>query len=266
MFHQMKPILRRGLGLLLLVACMILWSFTLGMSRRALRTRTCQGKGTLDVIVTDSSQRNFVGREDIELWLDSEYRAYAGLPLDSVDLTRIESIVTGHSAVKHCEAWLTDDGILHVELSQREPLVRFDDGAGGFYADSEGFIFPLQDRGGATVPVVGGKLPFLLPKGYKGMLENPLHKEWMERILNFVASLKGTVWETNIGRITADGDGDLVLQPIEGKERFLFGQPVRVDEKLYLMGRYYDTVVPSKAPGYYGTVDLRYAGQLICRK
>ena len=262
----MKPIVRRGLGLLLIMACMILWSFTLRMSRSTLRTRTCQGKGTLDVIVTDSSQRNFVGREDIELWLDKEYRAYAGLPLDSVDLTRIESIVTGHSAVKHCEAWLTDDGILHVELSQREPLVRFDDGSGGFYADAEGFIFPLQERGGADVPVVDGKLPFRVPRGYKGALQNPVHKEWMDRILRLVASMKGTVWETNIRRITATDDGDLVLVPLEGKERFLFGQPVRVEEKLYLMERYYDTVVPSLAPGYYSTVDLRYGGQLVCRK
>jgi cell division protein FtsQ len=262
----MKPIVRRGLGLLLIVACMILWSFTLRMSRSALRTRTCQGKGTLDVIVTDSIQRNFVGREDIEKWLDNEYRAYAGLPLDSVDLTRIESIVTGHSAVKHCEAWLTDDGILHVELSQREPLVRFDDGNGGFYADSEGFIFPLQERGSVPVPVVDGKLPFRVPKGYKGALTDPSHKEWMNRILHLVASMKGTVWERDIRRITASADGDLVLFPLEGKERFLFGQPVNVEEKLYLMGRYYDTVVPAKEPGYYSTVDLRYGGQLVCRK
>ena len=262
----MKPIVRRGLGLLLIVACMILWSFTLRMSRSALRTRTCQGKGTLDVIVTDSLQRNFVGREDIEKWLDSEYRAYAGLPLDSVDLTRIESIVTGHSAVKHCEAWLTDDGILHVEISQREPLVRFDDGAGGFYADAEGFIFPLQERGSVPVPVVDGKLPFRVPKGYKGTLTDISHKEWMDRILHLVAAMKGTVWERDIKRITASADGDLVLFPLEGKERFLFGQPVNVEEKLNLMGRYYDTVAPSKEPGYYSTVDLRYGGQLVCRK
>ena len=262
----MKPIVRRGLGLLLIASCVVLWSFTLRLSRSTLRTRTCQGKGTLDVVVTDSLQRNFVGREDIELWLDKEYRAYAGLPLDSVDLTRIESIITGHSAVKDCEAWLTDDGILHVELSQREPLVRFDDGAAGFYADADGFIFPLQERGGADVPVVDGKLPFRVPKGYKGALKNPVHKDWMEKILGLVGAMKGTAWETNIRRITASEDGDLVLTPLQGKERFLFGQPVRVQEKLYLMERYYDSVVPSKDPGYYSTVDLRYGGQLVCRK
>ena len=262
----MKPIVRRGLGLLLIVACMILWSFTLRVSRSNLRTRTCQGKGTLDVIVTDSLQRNFVGREDVEKWLDQEYRAYAGLPLDSVDLTRIEKIVTGHSAVKNCEAWLTDDGILHIELSQREPVVRFDTGSNAYYADATGFIFPLQARGSVDVPVVDGKLPLNVPRGYKGVVQNPAEKAWMDRILNLVTHMRGTVWEKNIRKITASADGDLVLYPREGKERFLFGQPVRVEEKIRLMENYYEAVAPSKEAGYYSTVDLRFGGQLICRK
>ena len=262
----MKPIVRRGLGLLLIVACMILWSQTLRVSRSNLRMRTCQGKGTLDVIVTDSLQRNFVGREDIEKWLDNEYRAYAGLPLDSVDLTRIEKIVTGHSAVKHCEAWLTDDGILHLELSQREPVVRFDDGANAYYADATGFIFPLQARGSVDVPVVDGKLPLKVPRAYKGELRAPSEKEWMGRILNLVMAMKGTVWEHNIRRISASASGDLVLYPLEGKEHFVFGQPVMVEEKIALMGKYYEAVLPSKGSGYYSSVDLRYGGQIVCRK
>jgi len=261
-----KPIVRRGLELLLLAFCFTVWSLTIGMSRRQLRTRTCQGKGTLEVIVEDSLQRNFVGRSDIEGWLDKEYRAYAGLPLDSVDLTKIESIVTGHGAVRECQAWLTDDGILHIRLSQREPVVRFDDGGNGYYADAEGFIFPLQARGSVDVPVVDGKLPFTLPRGYKGPVTNPAQKAWMDKILDLVHQMKGTVWENNIKNITAVAGGDLVLTPVQGKERFLFGQPVRVEEKIGLMERYYDSVVPSKEPGYYKTVDLRYRGQLVCRK
>lgn len=262
----MKPIVRRGLSLLLIIACVVLWSTTLKMSKRQLRGRTCQGKGTLEVTVLDSTQRNFVGREDIEKWLDKEYRAYAGLPLDSVDLTRIESIVTGHSAVKTCEAWLTDDGILHVELSQREPLVRFDDGTNGYYADAEGFIFPLQARGSVDVPVIEGVLPIKVPRGYKGALKDPKQKAWLEEILALAATMKGTVWETNIRRIKTSASGDLTLYPLEGKEKFLFGQPVRVEEKLSLMEKYYQSVVPVKGQNYYSTVDLRYRGQFICRK
>ena len=143
----MKPIARRGLGLLLVACCSLTWMLTSSMSRKELRGRTCQGKGTLDVLVTDSLERRFVTREDIEHWLETEYRAYAGLPLDSVNLDRIENIICAHSAVRDCEAWLTDDGILHVALSQRQPVMRIQDGQNGYYSDAEGFLFPLQARG-----------------------------------------------------------------------------------------------------------------------
>ena len=262
----MKPIVRRGLELLLIGACVLLWSATLSMSRKQLRARTCQGKGTLEVIVLDSAQRNFVGREDIEEWLDNEYRAYAGLPLDSVDLYRIEGIITGHSAVRDCEAWLTDDGILHVQLSQREPIVRLDDGSNGYYADADGFIFPLQRRGDADVPVVDGKLPLKVARGYKGVLTDPTQKAWLEKILSLVQQLKGTPWESRIRHIGTSGGGELTLLPAEGSERFLFGQPVRIEEKIGLIDKYYNSVVPSKENGNYKTVDLRYRGQIVCRK
>ena len=63
----MKPIVRRSLGFLLIRACMILWSITLRMSRSTLRTRTCQGKGTLDVIVTNKRGRWIRDRSSDEL-------------------------------------------------------------------------------------------------------------------------------------------------------------------------------------------------------
>ncbi|MBO4635271.1 MAG: hypothetical protein J5669_07855 [Bacteroidales bacterium] len=262
----MKPFFRRGLGLLVILLCTAVWVITTGMGVRQRRARTCQGKGTLEVLVTDSLERTFVAREDIERWLDKEYRAYAGLPLDSVDLHRIEQIVLGHSAVKECQAWLTDDGILHVQLSQRVPVVRFDDGQNGYYADATGFIFPLQARGSVDVPVVGGKLPLNVPRGYKGEAATPQEQAWVRELVALVGRMQGTPWEKNIRRITVDGSGNLTLIPLEGRERFLFGQPVRGAEKLQLMGRYYDSVAPSKEAGYYGTVDVRYRGQLVCRK
>lgn len=262
----MKPIFRRGLGLLVIVFFAAVWLLTAGMSARQRRALTCQGKGTLDVVVTDSLERRFVGRSDVEKWLEEEYRAYAGMPLDSVDLSRIEQIVGAHSAVRDAQAWLTDDGILHVQLSQRQPVVRFDDGKDSYYADESGFIFPIPDQGKAPVPVVDGELPFKFPKGFKGLPEDPAQIRWLLRIIALTEEMKGTIWEKNISGIRVDGKENLVLIPREGRERFLFGPPVRVEEKFALMEAYYQSVAPSKEAGYYGVVDLRYRGQLVCRK
>ena len=262
----MKPIVRKGLGLLLVLGCAGIWILTSGMSARERRVTTCQGKGTLDVTVTDSLERRFVTREDIELWLEKEYRAYAGLPLDSVDLRRIEGIINGHSAVRDCEAWLTDDGILHVSLSQRQPVVRFQDGSNGYYADASGFLFPLQARGSVQVPVIDGKLPLKVPRGFKGAPEDPQQKAWLDQIIGLVNYMESTVWQRNISQISVNGKGDLVMIPREGKERFLFGSPTRVEDKFGLMATYYQSVVPLHDPGWYQSVDVRFSGQLICRR
>ncbi|MBP3202611.1 MAG: hypothetical protein J6M31_03270 [Bacteroidales bacterium] len=262
----MKPILRRGLGLLTVIAFTGIWMLSSSMGEKVRRERTCQGKGSLEVIVTDSLERTFVARQDIENWLEKEYRAYAGLPLDSVDLDRIEHIILSHSAVRDCEAWLTDDGILHVEIGQRQPAVRFDDGSNGYYADAEGFIFPLQSRGGADVPVISGKLPLKVERGFKGFPEDPAQHEWLMQMVNLVNYMKGTVWEHNLSAITVDAAGNLVLLPREGKEKFLFGAPTEIPGKFALLEAYYQSVAPAKAPGYYKHVDLRYAGQLVCKK
>lgn len=261
----MKPIVRRGLGLLLIIACAVVWVVSSGMSRKALGIRTCRGKETLEVIVKDSLQRKFVAREDVEKWLDKEYRAYAGLRLDSVNLGKIESIVLGHSAVRSCEAYLTDDGTLHIELTQRQPAVRFDDGTNGYYCDAEGFIFPLQARGSVDVPVVDGKLPLSVPKDFKGSPQGEYQQQWLQKMLAMAAYMKSSRWEDNIQKISVRDDGNLVLTPVQGNEKFIFGPPVRVAEKFALMEKYYTAVAPSKEPGTYTTVDVRYKGQVICR-
>ena len=260
----MKPIVRRGLGLLLIAGCAAVWMLTSAMGVRQRRARTCQGRDRLEVIVADSLERRFVGKDDVAAWLDSEYGTYVGLPLDSVDLGRIERLVQAHSVVRSCEAWLTDDGVLHVELNQRQPVVRFENGDIGFYADATGFVFPQQERGSVDVPVVDGRIPLRIPKGFKGTPADADEAAWLSQVIGLINTLRGTVWEKDIVKISVDGKKDLVLIPRQGGERFLFGQPVRVKEKLGLMEAYYTSGLADRR--IYHTVDVRYRGQLICRK
>ena len=262
----MKRIYRHILGLLLIGICIAVWVLTTGMARHELRTRTCQGKGKLQVTVTDSLERRFVAKADVQDWLEKEYGAYAGLPLDSVDLTRIEKLICSHSAVREAEAWITDDGVLHVALSQREPVIRLENGQNACYADETGYLFPLQARGSVSVPVVSGKLPFDVPKGFKGYLRDPDQALWLSRVISVVTYMRGKVWEKDIRRVAVRPGGELVLYPVQGREEFLFGPPVRIDEKFRRLTTYYRSIAPSKDPGYYSKVDLRYRKQVVCKK
>ena len=245
---------------LLLAACIVLAITSGASSRRALR---CKG---LEIVIADSLQNSFVTIADVRSYIDKEYGEYINEPLDSIDLTRIEDIVDGRSAVKKSEAYVTKDGILHIEVTQRKPVVRFQKKDGGFYADSEGFIFPLQRNYASHVQVIDGDIPLAANSGYKGAIEDPKEIEWFNRVMNVVNYMeRSRTWKDKIVQISVSNGGDLLLVPREGKEVFLFGQPVKVAEKFRKMERYYTHIIPAKGEGHYKSVDVRFDGQIVCR-
>lgn len=257
----MKPLVRHILTAAGAAVCLFLYLAGDRMAADNRRTVTC---GDVDAIVADSLERGFVSEEDIRDWM-TDYGTWVGLPLDSVDLRRVEAIIDRKSAVRKSQAWLTDDGTLHISVTQREPVVRFQSPAGGFYADAEGFLFPLQSRHTALVPVVDGALPLHLEKGFKGAPRTEEEQEWIGRILDLVGFLaQHKEWNGLVGQITVRKDGNLILIPREGTERFLFGTPTGVKAKFGRIRKYYEAVAPMREEPYH-TVDVRFKGQIVCK-
>ena len=219
----------------------------------------------LEVIITDSLENNFVSADDVRMFLDRSYGQYTGVPIDSVNLLKIEKIVNGRSAVRESHAYMTKDGTLHIEVTQRRPVVRFQKKDGGFYADAQGYIFPLQSSFASHVQVIDGNIPLAANSGYKGAISDPQEKAWFEnmmRVVNFIESDR--IWKDKIVQISVDEGMNLILIPREGNERFLFGQPTDIGDKFRKMEKYYTHIIPAKGEGYYRTVDLKYKGQIVC--
>ena len=53
--------------------------------------------------------------------------------------------------------------------------------------------------------------------------------------------------------------------PRRGKERFIFGPPVDFEAKFDRISRYYTSILPLNGVGY-TTVNVKYNGQIVCRK
>lgn len=243
------------------IAVCICCSFMAGRQLRS--TYTCQG---LEVTITDSLENSFVSAADVKAYLDREYGIYKGIPLDSLDMVRIESIVDGRSAVKKSQAYVTRDGILHIDVTQRKPVVRFQKAGGGFYADKEGYIFPLQKSYASHVQIIDGNIPLAANSGYKGELQNDREKKWfkdMMELINFMEDSR--TWKDKIVQIHVNGNRDLILIPREGNEHINFGQPDNIEEKFAKLEKYYTSIIPAQGNGRYTKVDLRYRGQIVCR-
>ena len=208
----------------------------------------------------------FVSKADVKKFLDKEYGEYVGMLLDSIDLAKVEKIIDGRSAVNKSEAYTTRDGMLNVKVTQRTPVVRFQKSDGGFYADAEGFLFPLQSSYASRVQVIDGDIPLKANSGYKGEITDEKERAWLGKVIDLVNYMENSrTWKDKIVQITVCDGGELIMVPREGTERFHFGQPDEIQEKFRKMEKYYTAVVPAKGEKEYSVVNLEYDGQIVCR-
>ncbi|MBO4427883.1 MAG: hypothetical protein J5771_05330 [Bacteroidales bacterium] len=258
--------IKTGIKYLLAIAFLAVFSAMLwtvySFARNVRHETTCQN---IDIQYRDDYR--FVSDKDITDALRRNFGTFSGLRIDSLDLASIERLVDNHSAVLKSEAWTTGDGILHISITQRQPVMRFQKGDRGFYIDDRGFIFPLQKGHSARVPVVDGNIPVRVWEGYKGIAATPRERTWLEGMAELASFLAGSrTWGDSIVQMTVNEDGDLVLVPREGRERFIFGAPRDAAAKFGRIADYYKYVKPAKEEDWYRTVNVKYDGQLICRK
>jgi len=219
----------------------------------------------LEVHFRDSLK--FVSERDIRGYLDSRYGTYIGQRLDSVNLSKIERLIESRSAVLKSEAWTTSDGTLHISITQRAPVMRFQNGEKGFYIADNGYIFPLHKSYTAPVRTVWGSIPVDVPEGYKGEAPTEEEKVWLGSMLEMNRIIESSrKWRTITDSVFIRPGGDLVLKMSRGDELFIFGEPRSLKEKFAGIDKYYDYIAPSKEEGWYKTVNLKYRRQIICRQ
>lgn len=258
----MKKSVRYAIDLVLILL------FCAGMGLLYRRVRQEQARlvcNSLEVNFADSL--HFVSEQDIREYLDANYGSYVGERLDSIRLYRIEEMLESRSAVMRCEAWTTGDGVLHLDITQRAPVLRFQDGSRGFYVDADGYIFPLHKTFTADVPVVEGDIPVDIPAGYKGEAPDEFARRWIAGVLEMNRIVSNSrSWRRSIRHVRVRANGDLLLTLDGRSEEFIVGQPEDIADKLVRIDRYLGLIAPARGEGYYKTVNVKYNHQIICRQ
>lgn len=220
----------------------------------------------INVTVDDSMNTRFVTAEAVRGYLDNEYKGLMGMPVDSIDLYRIEQILNGKSAILSSEAYITGKGRLNISVIQRKPAVQLQGNGYGLYSTADGYLLPLQADYTADILTIDGQIPIDTTDCRTGRPEDPQDAEWLGQILkmaDFINSSK--VWKGRIGTMTCEPDGELILRPKEGRETFLFGHPKDIRQKFEKIQIYYERITADKGDDRYDIVDLRFKGQIVCK-
>jgi len=257
---MIKKVLLTTLILLLSAGMLGCYFYFVGqLASRGRQAARCQ---QVSVVLLDSLESAIVDRQEVKDLLTKQTR---GKRIDSIDLYTIERLVGSRGEVMTAQAYTADDHTVAVNITQRKPVIRFEKGPAHWYADPEGYLFPV--RNSVDVPLVTGAIPLALEPAYKG----PAPREsqaWMDGMVELARYIDGKpVLRGEVAQIDIAPDGDIVLYTRSAGPAIIFGDSGDYEakfQKLYAWWRY---IQPQLEGGKtYKTINLKYNQQIICKQ
>ena len=159
-----------------IVGMTLLWVLVVGFvvvfNSRSRQHRAMTQVQEVSVDITDSlPDESLMSRKLVERWITQSGISTVGVPISEVDLVGIEKAIRNNGFVDRASAHVTYDGVLHIEVSQRKPILRLVSGSYDCYVTNDGFIFPSPGRSAVYVPVVSGSYVPPVPRNYVGGVE-----------------------------------------------------------------------------------------------
>lgn len=146
-------------------------AFVVFFHSRADEHRATTKVHTLSIHIVDSLRDEMlVTSEAVREWIEMSGIPTVGELASEVDLAGIERYIRGKGFIDRASAYLTYDGELRVEVSQRRPLMRLMVDGYDCYITDEGFIFPAPELASVYVPVVTGEYRPPVESGYVGYI------------------------------------------------------------------------------------------------
>jgi len=208
--------------------------------------------GEIVSAIQDSVENRFITPSEIKAIALEKYPGVLGRELQNVNCNDMETFFRKHPAIDACEVYYTYGGTLHIDVWQREPLVRVFDGNNSYYLDAEGKKMPLFKNHAAHSLVAAGYIKRL------PALEDLVT---ISELIN-----NDSFWKAQIEQVYIDQKGEFILVPRVGDHLIEFGSVEDLDIKFRNLKALYKTGWDTREWNLYKKVNLKYKGQVVCTK
>ncbi len=183
-----------------------------------------------------------------KLLIQNEVRS-GSVGKETLDLNRVESLLEAHDMVENAEVFMTVDGIMGAEITQKKPLARIL-AHNNYYIDRQGQRMPLSEHYSARVPLVTGVSEGQL-KELHGLLQVVSNDQFLAR---------------HIIRLhrTPEGKYRIFLRELDFV--IIFGAAEDIETKFRNFKAFYLKALKDKKLDVYKSVDLQFGNQVICTK
>ena len=211
--------------------------------------RMCKG---VDLHITDSLDIELIDENMILSLLQEQSVDPVGLPLDGIDLERIEQTLRLHPLVGNVECYKTGGDMLRINISSKVPLVRVMNNRGqDFYVDSKGEILS-QHSLAVQLPLATGYID---------------RKFASDQLLKVVAAIdRSEFWKAQVEQINVTREGQIELVPRVGDHLLILGTPDNIEGKLDRLMNFYENGLDNVGWNKYRSISVAYDNQVVCKK
>ncbi len=238
----MKRILPYILSCILLVYLIIVFTFVATKSGEV----TCRG---VRVAVKNTDVNVFVDEEDVMKAIKKGYGDIMDKSILAVNKDSLERVLVKNPMIKSAQVYYSLDGYIHVNIQQREPVLRVLTGE-GYYVDRDGRVMPLSSKFTSRVVVATGDIST---------------KYACEKLGPFVMSLRDDAfWDAYIEQLVVRSNEDVVMIPKVGDFRIVLGKVENSQERLDKLMLFLKEGIAKKGWNQYKEVNLKFDNQVVC--
>ena len=222
---------------------------SVSMTDRHEDTRVCLG---VDLHITDSLHFDLIDEDMVLATLQEHSLDPVGLPLEEIDLEKVEATLLLHPLVGKVQCYKTGGDMLRINISSKVPLVRVMNSRGqDFYVDSKGEI--LSQRSLAV------QLPVAT-----GYIDRRFASDELLRVVRAID--RSEFWKAQVEQINVTREGEIQLVPRVGDHLLILGTADDVEHKLDRLMNFYAKGLDNVGWNKYRSISVAYENQVVCKK
>lgn len=222
----------------------------------------------ISITIGDSSDYHFVSKREIAALVSQNNSRIIGQPISKIPLPAIENRILQIRELKNAEVYKTIDGILHVSVDQRNPMMRVIAGGGDYFVDEEGVVMRRRGLYTPRLHIVGGNIRITGPMlNGVSVLDTSIKHSVLKDIFPLMEYINhDNFWSAEIDQLYVDDEDEIDLIPRLGNHIVHLGTVENFEGKLRNLQTFYEKVMPEVGWNKYESIDLEYKDQIVCKR
>lgn len=216
----------------------------------------------------------FVNEDDIRALIAQRFGQVESTPLRNVDVNYLERLMYTNPWVERAEVYLTINGVVDIEIQQRQPILRIINQQGeSYYMDSNGRLMLWSPDFTPRLLIVNGNIKESYGEWNHASMNELINNDTLKtrtllddfyKMAQFI--LADEFWSAHVEQIYLNNHDEIELVPKVGDHKIIFGDSGDMEEKFWKLKTFYKEGLNYTGWENYDTLNLKFNNQVVCSK